>query len=33
MTPTGLFRNAFVASGREPQSSAFFSVPGIDELY
>ena len=33
ITATGLLRNAFVASGREPQSSAFLSAPGIDELY
>ena len=29
---TGLLRIGFVASGRDTQSSAFFSVPGIDEL-
>ena len=33
ITATGLLRNAFVAIGREPQSSAFLSAPGIDELY
>ena len=33
MTATGLFRMAFVAGGRDTQSSAFLSAPGIDELY
>ena len=33
ITATGLLRNAFVASGREAQSSAFLSAPGIEELY
>ena len=33
MTATGLFRITFVASGRDTQSSAFLSAPGIDELY
>ena len=32
-TATGLFRSTFVASGRDAQSSAFFSWPGTDELY
>ena len=32
-TATGLFRSGFVATGRETQSSAFFSEPGMDELY
>jgi len=33
MTATGLFRSGFVATGRETQSIAFFSEPGMDELY
>ena len=32
-TATGLFRSTFVATGREIQSIAFFSWPGIEELY
>jgi hypothetical protein len=32
-TATGRLRRTFVACGREAQSSAFFSWPGIDELY
>ncbi|HEY6604831.1 MAG TPA: hypothetical protein VIZ44_00670 [Gaiellaceae bacterium] len=32
-TATGLFRSTFVATGREIQSMAFFSWPGMDELY
>ena len=32
-TATGLFRSVFVARGRETQSRAFFSEPGIEELY
>ena len=32
-TATGLFRTGDSASGRETQSSAFLSTPGIDELY
>src|SRR5437867_5512294 len=32
-TATGLFRNAFVATGRETQSIAFFSWPGMEALY
>ena len=33
ITATGLLRSSFVASGRETQSSAFFSWPGIEALY
>jgi hypothetical protein len=33
ITATGLFRSGFEASGRETQSIAFFSTPGIDQLY
>ena len=32
ITATGLLRNAFVASGREAQSSAFLSAPGIGRV-
>ena len=32
-TATGLFSTGDSASGREAQSSAFLSTPGIDELY
>src|SRR5919201_1973262 len=32
-TATGLFRSTFVASGREAQSIAFLSWPGMDALY
>src|SRR5207237_928881 len=32
-TTTGLFRRAFVATGRETQSIAFFKCPGMDVLY
>jgi hypothetical protein len=32
-TATGLLRTGDSASGREAQSSAFLSTPGIDELY
>ena len=32
-TATGLFRTGDSASGRDAQSSAFLSTPGIDELY
>jgi hypothetical protein len=32
-TATGFPRSGFFASGRETQSSAFLSWPGIDELY
>ena len=32
-TRAGLFRSGFVATGRETQSSAFLSTPGIDALY
>ena len=32
-TATGLLRIGAVALGREAQSIAFFSCPGIDELY
>src|SRR5207253_6159177 len=32
-TATGLFRSTFVATGREIQSIAFFSWPGMDVLY
>ena len=31
-TATGLFRSGFVASGRETQSSAFFSWPGTERV-
>src|SRR3954447_15204216 len=33
ITATGLLRSGFDTSGREAQSTAFFSTPGIDELY
>jgi len=33
ITATCLPRKTFVAIGREAQSTAFFSAPGIDELY
>ena len=33
MTTAGLARSAFSGNGREAQSSAFFSAPGIEELY
>jgi len=33
MTATGLLPMVFVAIGRDTQSSAFLSTPGIDELY
>ena len=33
ITATGLPRKTFVANGREAQSSAFFSAPGIEWLY
>src|SRR5664280_253954 len=33
MTAAGLLRRAAVANGREAQSTAFFSAPGIEELY
>ena len=32
-TAAGLLRSGFVATGRETQSSAFFSTPGMDALY
>jgi hypothetical protein len=32
-TATGLFRSMFVTTGRETQSIAFFSWPGMDALY
>jgi hypothetical protein len=32
-TAAGLFRTGESASGREAQSSAFLSAPGIEELY
>ena len=32
-TAAGLFSTGDSASGREAQSSAFLSTPGIDELY
>src|SRR5262249_17323056 len=32
-TATGLYRSTFVAIGREIQSIAFFSWPGMDALY
>jgi hypothetical protein len=32
-TATGLFRSTFVATGRETQSIAFFSWPGMEALY
>jgi hypothetical protein len=31
--PVGFRANAFVPQGREPQSMAFLSAPGIDRLY
>jgi hypothetical protein len=33
MTATGLLRRTASLTGREAQSTAFFSWPGIDELY
>jgi len=33
ITATGLLRKTFVATGREAQSSAFLSAPGVEELY
>jgi hypothetical protein len=33
ITATGLFRSGLVAIGRETQSSAFFSCPGMEWLY
>ena len=33
ITATGLLRKTLVAIGREAQSRAFLSAPGIDELY
>jgi hypothetical protein len=32
-TATGLLRSAAVAFGRDSQSTAFLSWPGMDELY
>ena len=32
-TATGLFRTGDSESGRDAQSSAFLSTPGIEELY
>ena len=33
ITATGLLRSGLIAGGREAQSTAFLSTPGIDELY
>ena len=33
ITATGLLRSGFPCSGREAQSTAFLSTPGIEELY
>ena len=33
MTATGLPRKTAVSRGREPQSSAFLSAPGMEPLY
>jgi hypothetical protein len=33
MTAAGLLRSTVSANGRDAQSTAFFSAPGIDELY
>ncbi|VTR76666.1 hypothetical protein CHMI_01428 [Cellulomonas hominis] len=33
MMPVGFRANEFVPQGRDPQSIAFFSAPGIDRLY
>ena len=33
MIPVGLRANELVPQGREPQSMAFFSAPGMDRLY
>jgi hypothetical protein len=33
MTAAGLLRSGFVAAGRETQSRAFLSWPGMDALY
>ena len=33
MMPVGLRANELVPQGREPQSMAFFSAPGIERLY
>jgi hypothetical protein len=33
ITATGLLRSGLLAGGRDTQSMAFLSTPGIDELY
>jgi len=33
MMPVGLRANELAPQGREPQSMAFFSAPGMDRLY
>ena len=33
MTPAGMWWNEFLPQGRDAQSMAFFSAPGIDRLY